>query len=192
MHNLAIRITDYLISKDILNTSERNFYIYGCEILLLKIVNVGTLLCIALAMGNPVEGIILLSTFMTLRKYTGGFHLNSALWCYIFTAFVYGISLSLCVNYKVCEVIYLSVALILEIIIASLPPINNANINLTENEMCCMKKQVKRTLLFLYVIIVLLIWLEMDVRYISPIVMGLVLDGIFVVLSILKDKEGKS
>lgn len=191
MHELAIKITDYLIARGVSKKSERDFYIYGCEILLLKIANVGTLLCIALVMGNLVEGIILLLTFMTLRKYTGGFHLGSALSCYIFTALVYMSSLYLCVNYMGSEAMCLVIVIISEIIIVSLAPIDNPNLNLTEEEIMSMKKQIKRLVVLLSVILILLMLWGKGIRFISPIVVGIVLDAMFIVVAKIHKKRGE-
>lgn len=190
MHELAIKITDYLIAKGVSRKSERDFYIYGCEILLLKIVNVGTLLYIAYAMGNLVEGIILLLTFMTLRKYTGGFHLSSALSCYIFTALVYGLSLYLCVNYMSSKVKCFVIALVSEIIIVFLAPINNPNLNLTDREIKSMKKQIKRLVVLLSVILIFLMFCGECIRYLTPMVMGIGLDAMFMVVVIIHKKRG--
>ncbi len=191
MHKLAIRITDYLIARGVSKKSERDFYIYGCEILLLKIVNVGTLLCIAGAMGNPVEGIILLLTFMTLRKYTGGFHLGSALGCYMFTALVYVSSLYLCVNYVGSKAMCFVIVIISEIIIVSLAPIDNPNLNLTEMEIKSMKKQIKRLVVLLSVILIVLMLGGGGMRFISPIVLGIGLDAMFMGVAIIHKKRGE-
>lgn len=197
MHRLAVRITDYLIARGVSKSSERDYYIYGCEMLLLKLVNMGTLLCIAVAMDNPVEGIALLLTFMTLRKYTGGFHLGSALSCYVFTALVYGISLYVCTEYRFCKGMCLIIALISYVVIASYAPIDNPNLNLTAGEIKAMKKQLRKILLILLVVIVVLKSCGEGIRYIAPIVMGIGLDALFMVVANIlrkrgdKDAEGK-
>ena len=191
MHELAIKITDYLIAKGVSRKSERDFYVYGCEILLLKIANVGTLLCIALVMGNLVEGIILLLTFMTLRKHTGGFHLDSVLGCYIFTALVYMSSLYLCVNYMGNKAMCLVIVIISELIIVSLAPIDYPNLNLTEVEIMSMKKQIKRLVVLLSVIFILLLFCGENIRYVSPIAMGIGLDAMFIVVAKIHKKRGE-
>ncbi len=190
MHGLAIKITDYLIAKGVSKSNERDYYIYGCEMLLLKLVNVGTLLVIAVAMGKPVEGIILLLTFMTLRKYTGGFHLDSALSCYIFTALVYGISLYVCTEYRFSKGMCMVIVLIAYVLIASYAPIDNPNLNLTAGEIKAMKNQIRKILLILLVVIVALISCGEGIRYIAPVVMGIGLDAIFIVVAIVHRKRG--
>ncbi len=191
MHGLAIKITDYLIAKGVSEPGERDYYIYGCEILLLKLVNVGTLLGIAFSMGKSLEGIILLLTFMTLRKYTGGFHLNSALSCYIFTALSYGISLYLCTEYKVSKEICIVIVFISYVVIASCAPIDNPNLNLTVGEVKAMKKQLRKLLLVLLVAFVVMISCGKDIRYIAPMMLGIGLDAFFMVVAIIQRKRGE-
>ena len=189
MHGLAIKITDYLIARGVSNSDERDYYIYGCEMLLLKLVNVGTLLGISVAMGKSVEGIILLLTFMTLRKYTGGFHLGSALGCYIFTALVYGISLYVCTEYRFGEGMCLVIVLISYVVIASYAPIDNPNLRLTVGEVKAMKKQLRKILLFFSLVFVVLIFCGEDIGYIAPVVMGMGLDALFMVVAIIQSKR---
>ncbi len=191
MHRLAIRITDYLIARGVSKSAERDYYIYGCEMLLLKLVNVGTLLVIATVMGKSVEGIILLLTFMTLRKYTGGFHLGSALSCYIFTALVYGISLYVCTEYRFGKGMCLVIVLISYVVIASCAPIDNPNLNLTVGEVKAMKRQLRKILLVLLVVFVILIFCGEDIIYMSPMVMGIGLDALFMVVAIIQRKRGE-
>lgn len=191
MHGLAIKITDYLIAKGVSEPGERDYYIYGCEILLLKLVNVGTLLGIAFVMEKFLEGIILLLTFMTLRKYTGGFHLNSALSCYIFTALVYVISLYVATEYRLSKGICLVIVLISYVVIASCAPIDNPNLNLTVGEIKAMKKQLRKLLLVLLVVFVIMISSGEDTRYMAPMVMGIGLDALFMVVAIIQRKRGE-
>lgn len=191
MHRLAIRITDYLIARGVSNSDERDYYIYGCEMLLLKLVNVGTLLGIAVAMGKSVEGIILLLTFMTLRKYTGGFHLGSALGCYIFTALVYGISLYVCTEYRFGKGMCLVIVLISYVVIASCAPIDNPNLRLTVGEVKAMKKQLRKILLFFSLAFVVLTFCGEGIRYIAPMVMGMGLDALFMMVAIIQRKRGE-
>lgn len=190
MHGLAIRITDYLIAKGVAESSERDYYVYGCEMLLLKLVNVVTLMGIAFAMGKSLEGITLLLTFMTLRKYTGGFHLGSALSCYIFTAFIYGISLYASIEYRFSEGMYLVIVLISYVIIASCAPIDNPNLSLTVGEVKTMKKQLTKVLLILLFVFIVLIFSVEGIRYIASMVMGLGLDALFMVVAIFIRKRG--
>lgn len=190
MHRLAVGITDYLIVKGVSKSSERDYYIYGCEILLLKLVNVGTLLCIAVAMGKTVEGIVLLLTFMMLRKYTGGFHLGNALSCYVFTALVYGISLYMCTGYRFSKGMCLVIVLISCVIIASYAPINNPNLNLNVDEIKAMKIQVRKLIIIYLTILVFLMLLRDGVRYMTPMVMGIGLDLLFMVVAIIQRKIG--
>lgn len=191
MHGLAIRITDYLIARGVSKSSERDYYIYGCEMLLLKLVNVVTLLCMAVAMGKSVEGIILLLIFMTLRKYTGGFHLGSALSCYLFTALVYGITLYASTEYRFSEEMCLVIVLISYVVIAFYAPIDNPNLNLKVGEIKAMKKKLRKILLILLVVFVVLISCGEDIIYISPMVMGIGLDALFMVVAIILRKRGE-
>ena len=191
MHGLAIRITDYLIAMGVSKSSDREYYIYGVEVLLLKLVNVGTMLGIAIAMGKPVEGMVLLLTFMTLRKYTGGFHLGSALSCYIFTALVYGISVYVCTGYKFSKWLCLTIILISYVLIASYAPIDNPNLNLTVGEIKAMKKQVIRVLILYLIVLVVLMLRGEGIGYIAPMIMGIGLDSLFMLVAIIQRKRGE-
>ncbi|MBQ8317702.1 MAG: accessory gene regulator B family protein, partial [Lachnospiraceae bacterium] len=83
------------------------------------------------------------------------------------------------------------IVIISEIIIVSLAPIDNPNLNLTEEEIMSMKKQIKRLVVLLSVILILLMLWGKGIRFISPIVVGIVLDAMFIVVAKIHKKRGE-
>jgi accessory gene regulator B len=144
----------------------------------------------AVAMGKPIEGIILLLTFMTLRKYTGGFHLGSVLNCYIVTALLYGISLYVSTGYRFSKGTCMVTVLISCVIIASYAPIDNPNLNLDVDEIKAMKIQARRVMTIYLTVLLILMLCGYGVRYIAPMVMGIGLDALFIVVGIVQRKRG--
>ena len=79
------RITDILISNEIIIAENRNLYTYGLQQGLLMIINVATILGIGIVFNMVWKSIIFLLTFVPLRSNAGGYHAETKM------LFVFGI-----------------------------------------------------------------------------------------------------
>ena len=78
----AGKLAQKMIDTNIISQSDAKIYEYGIENSFLIFINLLTSLIIGILTGKLIITIIFLIFFMTLRSFTGGFHLNSKLMCY--------------------------------------------------------------------------------------------------------------
>lgn len=68
------KITDILVSNEIIIEENSNLYSYGLQQGLLMILNIATILGIGMVLNMVWESIVFLLTFIPLRSNAGGYH----------------------------------------------------------------------------------------------------------------------
>lgn len=107
---------------------------YGLEILIASIVSITVTLCISSLFNRCLECLIFLFVFIPLRTYTGGYHSDTHLKCFLvllFNVMIGGIILLLNVNFFLLSIIMLSLSIT---IILCFSPIENKNHPLSANQ----------------------------------------------------------
>ena len=87
LHILSKRIA-FLVYK---KTDKIPFeiYVYGFELIISSIVETGALIFIGCVIGKFVETLLFLFTFSSIRLFSGGYHANSYLKCFVVTMVCY-------------------------------------------------------------------------------------------------------
>ena len=83
--NTAKRITEWLIERGAIRSEDEELYIFAICNTFLTFVPMISVMFLAYIMGSLVEGITLVIPFLTIRKFSGGFHFDSAIKCMITT-----------------------------------------------------------------------------------------------------------
>lgn len=73
------KITDILVSNEIIIEENSNLYSYGLQQGLLMILNIATILGIGMVLNMVWESIVFLLTFIPLRSNAGGYHAKTQL-----------------------------------------------------------------------------------------------------------------
>ena len=81
IRSLAKKIASVFVLYGESSESDSDIYAYACEAIISTIINIAIGLAIALIFGRIVEGIVFISVFALLRKYTGGHHANTHFKC---------------------------------------------------------------------------------------------------------------
>ena len=87
LHRLSERI-----ALSVYNNSDKiplDIYIYGFELLVSSVIETISLLLIGLLTGKFVETVIFIISFSSIRVFSGGYHANSYLKCFIVTIAYY-------------------------------------------------------------------------------------------------------
>lgn len=87
LHRLSERI-----ALSVYNNSDKiplDIYIYGFELLVSSVIETISLLLIGLLTGKFVETVIFIISFSSIRVFSGGYHANSYLKCFIVTIACY-------------------------------------------------------------------------------------------------------
>lgn len=80
---LSKKILQYLIDSGVVTNAEddRDYYRYGIEITVSSILNIVLIMLLGVVYHSVIESLIFLFTFITLRKFTGGFHADTYFKC---------------------------------------------------------------------------------------------------------------
>ena len=91
-------IVNHVCAKGIIKHEDKEETVYGLNTFLTLIVNVISALIIGFLFRMPIEIILFILVYKSLRKYIGGSHSDTALECYIFSCVIYIIVL-ICIKY---------------------------------------------------------------------------------------------
>ena len=80
---LSNKILQFLIKNGVVSDTEddREYYQYGIEITVSSVLNIVLIMLLGVVYHSVVESLIFLFTFITLRKFTGGFHADTYFKC---------------------------------------------------------------------------------------------------------------
>ena len=82
MGRLTKRITEWLIASKAVEEEDRELYEYAIYSILITISPLFLVLVIGILMGTLVEGIFLITPFMCIRKFSGGYHAKTFKICF--------------------------------------------------------------------------------------------------------------
>lgn len=87
LQRIANSLTDKLEKAGAIAPERRAVYIYGFELIISTVSGmVAVFLIAALGFHRPLEGIIFLAATISLRIYSGGYHADTYLRCFIITS----------------------------------------------------------------------------------------------------------
>lgn len=95
MNKIIFSVVDNLVKWKVIGENDISVYRYGLEILLLSIIEILSILLLAIWVGNFFETILYFTTFIPIRIFAGGYHANTRLRCYLLSIISYGL-FSLC------------------------------------------------------------------------------------------------
>ncbi|MDO9492053.1 accessory gene regulator B family protein [Acetobacterium sp.] len=182
---MAERITDILVSNEIIIAENRNLYAYGLQQGLLMIFNIATIMGIGIVLNMVWESIIFLLTFIPLRSNTGGYHAKTQLRCYLYSVAMITATLMGIKIIPWTGIICIALTLVAGMIIFFLAPVEAVNKPLGQVEKAVYKKRT-RFFLVLFVFLVLLFCYIGQLAISVCIMMGNVVVGIVLVLGRVK------
>ncbi|MCL2052219.1 MAG: accessory gene regulator B family protein [Lachnospiraceae bacterium] len=166
IEKMAAGIVSQMTHENIIDEAKADEYIYILTILAEKFIAVGSIILISLIVGNFVPAMLFLAFILSLRKFTGGFHLPSFGLCYMGTLALYiiasGISLIM-VDYLNLLLMILAISVG---IIGMIGTINHPNVKMNEAEFKASKKWARIVLFIQSLIIAVFVILDIHHLYI--------------------------
>ena len=80
---ISNHLIDWLIREDTLQPADRELYVYAAYCFLFAWTPLFLLFIISACIGRLPEALLLILPFMTIRKFSGGFHAKTARTCLI-------------------------------------------------------------------------------------------------------------
>ena len=187
---LSSIIVKWLLHAGAISENDRELYEYAAYSLLFSLLPLILIMLLGCASGMLLEGVLMIVPFILVRKFSGGFHLQSPGVCFVsslllLSAFLFLIRL---VRMKQSFILLscLAVASTLQLFFCS--PIDNEARKLNEKERAAFKKVARiMSLLFLAIYIALLSFGQS--RFAVPIGAGLILTALLQVPCFFAEKS---
>lgn len=181
------KLSNFLVSNHSIKKSDSELYEYAAKVFFQGFINIAVTILIGIAFGMLKECICFISTFIVLRKFTGGLHAQKYSHCIISSIILIVASLFIIeILENTFQIWFYCVEVIAVIVICSLAPIENNNKPLLEKE----KKIYKAaSIIISLVILTLTYFLSLNSSVLSYSVgNGLIMVSFLVVLAYFKEK----
>lgn len=95
MHTLAAKVAQWLLKTGAIEENEKELYEYAVFSLLFSLIPLCLVMIIGGISGMFMEGILMVLPFMLIRKFSGGYHLDSSVVCFISSTLLLSMALAL-------------------------------------------------------------------------------------------------
>lgn len=157
MEALSEKIITNMIKSGVSIEADREIYVYGLTQLFRTLLNVFSTVIIGFCMGMLAESVVFVICLMLIRSYSGGYHSDSPIRCYLISVIAVimalgSIKLSIWNEYLSALVMVASIVILL-----LYAPIGHRNKQLEEIEVLVYKKRLRLILVAITVIFVALL-----------------------------------
>ncbi len=184
MNRISGKIVNWLIRRNAISTEERELYEYAAHCLFLFLYPIVFALVVGTFLGMVPEAVILIISFVFVRKFAGGYHANSFARCLIISSIVIISTLliaSVIDNGITLNMIYIASSVMLILF----SPIDSPNKRLDcEDRAFC--KKITMYIVVILIIIVESMWLKEYRYYIKFIEIGVVLAELLQITAMIK------
>lgn len=142
----AVRITDRLLSKEVIVREEYEIYQFGLEQLLSTMLSLLSVLTIGLILDVLLQSIVFVTAYKFIRQYAGGYHASTPVRCYALSIVTVIIVLSVIKYIPIQTAVLLILSGLSGIIIWLLAPVDTENKRIDIAEYRYFRKRTKRML----------------------------------------------
>lgn len=185
LNNMSEKIADWLIEQKAISTGERELYAYAVHCLFSLLYPIAFASVIGAFLGMPIEAVVMIMSFIAVRKFSGGYHADSFYKCLIISSIVIMTMLQISnyINNLLFNVIYIASSILLMIF----SPIDSANKRLDNDDKRFCKKITILIVVVLFIIVELQ-WIAGYRYYTKFIESGVMLAEILQLLAIFNLK----
>ena len=187
INNLSTRITEKLISSNIVKQEDRDLYIYGIFMLLSQLMFILLTVVFGLVLNCVIESIVFYIAFQFIRRYAGGYHAKTEARCEIMSTqsiFACLVIIRLSDLYGF-DTVLLCLAIVAAISIAVFCPLDTPEKPLSEKEFKYFRK-ISWVILFVIAgTIVISYFFRFNVLF-APCCMSLILESILIIAGKIK------
>lgn len=143
---ISKKITMILTQHNFISEDDAEIYIYSFQIILSTFVTSSFILIWAFLFNQVFYTLLFFIGFSLCRKFSGGYHANSQITCFLFTQIIFLSFLSVVSFFNVIQnkYLFILISLITTIIILIFAPIDNINKPLDNTEKIKFRKKSKR------------------------------------------------
>ena len=190
MKIIASNLTNYLIEKQYVRPQRREWCIYFIQKKLLNIISFIMFWVVYIHNQLFIESLLFISSFISIRKRTGGLHMRSPYMCILFSSILlyyipYGVQLLTQFKRLIPLVLIFSFY-----IFRKFAPLNHPDIHMTEKE-CIANNRAAIKCLYMLSFILILFFIAKKYIWAYCIVLGIICDVIFIILGKILKQEVK-
>ena len=186
-------VTDWLLSEEKDNQKKRSLYLYVVHRYVSTISFSLVIGFISLFLFRSVMPVVFSVFLVTLRKYSGGYHLNNADVCFISSIFItiiaHYISRWLANSYGDSGLIFFIISVAMLAVIVALSPVNHPNLHLTKNEAKAMKMHIAKISAIISAVLAVSAAVKSEMLF--PIFVAIMTDFILIAAAKLTHQETK-
>lgn len=155
--------TDYLVSHQVINEENRDIYEYGFHVLYNNLIDIISIVIIALCLNMMPEIIIYHVSFILLRNTAGGYHAKTHVHCFVLSTAILLVSLFI-ISQATSPVLSIGLACISVLLVWTKTPIEHENNPMSTKKQKRMKK-ISRTISVMLLCVILWISMFMDTSF---------------------------
>lgn len=186
LNNMSEKIADWLIEQKAISTGERELYAYAVYCLFSLLYPIAFASVIGAFLGMPIEAVVMIMSFIAVRKFSGGYHADSFYKCLIISSIVIMTMLQIS-NYINNNLLFNVIYIASSILLMIFSPIDSANKRLDNDDKRFCKKITILIVVVLFIIVELQ-WIAGYRYYTKFIESGVMLAEILQLLAIFNLK----
>ena len=182
-------LVDQLVKMELIEEMQRDEYLYSLTCFVEGILTIGSILILAICFEKIIPTIMFLLFFFSLRRRTGGFHLNSFGSCFIGTLILY-VLIVICAKYAVLERLVLVLFTVCSYVcILIIGTVNHPNMDMSKEELNASKTSSRLLVSMLIMLVGFLWWIEANMEIIVYMCLAIILCASLLIIAKIVKQE---
>lgn len=187
----VIMLVKIMIEHNLIKEEQKEDYIYALICSIEVSITIGSILLISIFLKNFVPTIGFLIFFFSLRKRTGGYHLNTFSGCYIATLVIYGLVIFVCPFIARYIKVFAGLTTIVSIFTFVLGTVNHPNVHMNRQELEDSKVGARLVLIIEIALIFFMMWINADSIIIAYLLIAILQCTFLLIVAKIKRQEVK-
>ena len=183
IEKMAMGLVDQMAEEKMIDKEAEEYYVYTLVSLMEKFITIGTILLISVLIEKLVPTAFFLLFFLSLRKRTGGYHMNTFFQCYLGTVVTYMLVLGLCMVLVDYPQLVFGLLLVAICIVEVIGTVNHPNIHMDAVEL----SESKRAARIIYTFTLL----GADMMYVCHMAVAVILCAVLLLIAKILKQEVK-
>lgn len=187
MTSICQRVVDYFVKEEVIKSEDADIYILGVGQSISLVINIFTIIGIAVLLDAKLEALIFSAFYYMLRSFAGGIHAKSPLSCYLYSLILIFVSL-LTIKYMSIPYGWVFVTtIVVAVFVLKMAPVENISKPLDKAEKDYFKR-VTCKMVFIELIIFVLCYTFQIWMVAKCVTVALVITAILLILEKLRKK----
>lgn len=191
IEKMAMGLVDQMAEEKMIDKEAEEYYVYTLVSLMEKFITIGTILLISVLIEKLVPTAFFLLFFLSLRKRTGGYHMNTFFQCYLGTVVTYMLVLGLCMVLVDYPQLVFGLLLVAICIVEVIGTVNHPNIHMDAVELSESKRAARILCAVEVCVIYTFTLLGADMMYVYHMAVAVILCAVLLLIAKILKQEVK-